>query len=92
MVADGGPERRDRAGRLPSRFVTRPKLAPLISAIGMSFVLQNVGIVCGGANQRTIDSLFPTNNLLEPFGITESSISTVSRSSSAWSPSRCCSR
>ena len=47
-----------------------PKLAPLISAIGMSYVLQNVGLVSGGAYQRTIDSVFPTTNLLAPFGIT----------------------
>src|SRR6185369_18101233 len=47
-----------------------PKLAPLISAIGVSYVLQNVGLVWGGAYQRTIDSVFSTNNLLEPFGIT----------------------
>src|SRR6478609_2301993 len=54
-----------------------PKLAPLISAIGMSYVLQNIGLVWGGAYQRTIDSPFPTNNLLEPFGITGVSISTA---------------
>jgi branched-chain amino acid transport system permease protein len=47
-----------------------PKLAPLISAIGVSYVLQNVGLVWGGAYQRTIDSVFSTTNLLEPFGIT----------------------
>ena len=47
-----------------------PKLAPLISAIGVSYVLQNVGLVWGGAYQRTIDGVFSTNNLLEPFGIT----------------------
>jgi branched-chain amino acid transport system permease protein len=47
-----------------------PKLAPLISAIGMSYVLQNIGLVWGGAYQRTIDSVFPTTNLLEQFGIT----------------------
>src|SRR3954466_3881694 len=47
-----------------------PKLAPLISAIGMSYVLQNIGLVWGGAYQRTIDSVFPDTNLLEPFGIT----------------------
>jgi branched-chain amino acid transport system permease protein len=54
-----------------------PKLAPLISAIGMSYVLQNVGLVWGGAYQRTIDSPFPSNNLLEPFGITGVSINTA---------------
>jgi branched-chain amino acid transport system permease protein len=47
-----------------------PKLAPLISAIGVSYVLQNVGLVFGGAYQRTIDSVFPQTNLLEPLGIT----------------------
>ena len=47
-----------------------PKLAPLISAIGVSYVLQNIGLVWGGAYQRTIDSVFPTTNLLEPLGIT----------------------
>jgi branched-chain amino acid transport system permease protein len=54
-----------------------PKLAPLISAIGMSYVLQNIGLVWGGAYQRTIDSPFPSTNLLEPFGITGISISTA---------------
>jgi branched-chain amino acid transport system permease protein len=47
-----------------------PKLAPLISAIGMSFVLQNVGLIFGGAYQRTIENIFPTDNLLAPLGIT----------------------
>jgi branched-chain amino acid transport system permease protein len=51
-----------------------PKLAPLISAIGVSYVLQNVGLVWGGAYQRTIDSVFPSTNLLEAFGITAISI------------------
>ncbi len=47
-----------------------PKVAPLISAIGMSFVLQNVGIFLIGSNQRTIENPFPTDNLLAVFGIT----------------------
>ncbi len=46
-----------------------PKVAPLISAIGMSFVLQNVGIFFAGSIQRTIESPFPTDNLLSVFGI-----------------------
>jgi branched-chain amino acid transport system permease protein len=46
-----------------------PKLAPLIAAIGMSFVLQNVGVVLAGANQRTIENVFPTTNLLSYVGI-----------------------
>jgi branched-chain amino acid transport system permease protein len=51
-----------------------PKLAPLIAAIGMSFVLQNVGVVLAGANQRTIENIFPTTNLLSYLGITSVSI------------------
>ena len=47
-----------------------PKVAPLISAIGMSYVLQNIGLVWGGAYQRTIDSPFPNTNLLAPLGLT----------------------
>src|SRR6476646_10861767 len=47
-----------------------PKVAPLISAIGMSFVLQNVGIFFIGAIQRTVENPFPSNNLLSVFGIT----------------------
>ena len=47
-----------------------PKLAPLITAIGVSFILQNVGLILGGAYQRTVDSVFPTDNLLAPLGIT----------------------
>jgi branched-chain amino acid transport system permease protein len=57
----------ERAAYRPLRKA--PKLAPLITAIGMSFVLQNVGLVFGGSNQRTIDNIFPTTNLLETFGI-----------------------
>jgi branched-chain amino acid transport system permease protein len=47
-----------------------PKVAPLITAIGVSFVLQNVGIIFGGANQRTTESIFSRDNLLAGFGIT----------------------
>jgi branched-chain amino acid transport system permease protein len=46
-----------------------PKVAPLISAIGMSFVLQNVGIIFIGSNQRTVEAVFPSTNLLAAFGI-----------------------
>jgi branched-chain amino acid transport system permease protein len=52
-----------------------PKLAPLISAIGMSFVLQNVGIVFAGAYQKTTENPFPTTNLLATFGITKIELS-----------------
>ena len=29
-----------------------PRLAPLISAIGMSFVLQNIGLICSARRSR----------------------------------------
>ena len=51
-----------------------PKLAPLIAAIGMSFVLQNVGVILAGSNQRTIENIFPATNLLSYFGISSVSL------------------
>ena len=41
-----------------------PRLAPLISAIGMSFVLQNVGLVLLGPSQRAVEPVLPKGNLL----------------------------
>jgi branched-chain amino acid transport system permease protein len=46
-----------------------PKLAPLISAIGMSFVLQNVGLLIAGPGNKSIDNVFGTDNILSIFGI-----------------------
>ena len=46
-----------------------PKLAPLISAIGMSFVLQNVGLLLAGPGNKSIDNIFGTANILSVFGI-----------------------
>jgi branched-chain amino acid transport system permease protein len=46
-----------------------PKLAPLISAIGMSFVLQNVGLILAGPGNKSIDNVFGTWNLLSVFGV-----------------------
>ena len=34
-----------------------PKLAPLITAVGMSFILQNVGILWIGASQKSVPDL-----------------------------------
>jgi branched-chain amino acid transport system permease protein len=36
---------------------TAPKLAPLITAVGMSFILQNVGILWIGASQTSVPDL-----------------------------------
>lgn len=46
-----------------------PKLAPLISAIGMSFVLQNVGLLLAGPGNKSIDNVFGTYNILSAVGI-----------------------
>jgi branched-chain amino acid transport system permease protein len=48
-----------------------PKLAPLITAVGMSFVLQNVGILWIGASQVAIpDLLGSQKHLFHVWGIT----------------------
>src|SRR4051794_7874956 len=36
-----------------------PKLAPLITAVGFSFILQNVGQIWNGSGQRNWDTVFP---------------------------------
>ncbi len=41
-----------------------PRLAPLISAIGMSFVLQNVGLVLLGPSQRAVEPVLPKDDIL----------------------------
>jgi branched-chain amino acid transport system permease protein len=46
-----------------------PKLAPLISAIGMSFVLQNVALLIAGPANKSVDNLLPTVNLLSYVGV-----------------------
>ncbi len=45
-----------------------PRLAPLISAIGMSFVLQNVGLVILGPSQAAVEPVLPRNDLIPFFG------------------------
>jgi branched-chain amino acid transport system permease protein len=46
-----------------------PKLAPLISAIGMSFVLQNVALLIFGPANDGVDRILPNVNVLSVFGI-----------------------
>jgi branched-chain amino acid transport system permease protein len=52
-----------------------PKLAPLISAIGMSFVLQNVALLIFGPANDGVDRILPNVNVLSVFGITTITIS-----------------
>ena len=47
-----------------------PKLAPLITAVGMSFILQNVGILWLGASPTAVPELIkPQNSLFEVGGV-----------------------
>src|SRR6201991_383109 len=48
-----------------------PKLAPLITAVGMSFILQNVGLLWKGGNQQGVPDLINAQHtLFTIFGIT----------------------
>jgi branched-chain amino acid transport system permease protein len=61
----------ERVGYRPLR--TAPKLAPLITAVGFSFILQNVGILWLGASQRGVPDLIGSQT--EVFNILGISIS-----------------
>jgi branched-chain amino acid transport system permease protein len=45
-----------------------PKLAPLITAVGFSFILQNVGILWFGSSQFSIPDLIHSQNVLVTIG------------------------
>jgi len=53
----------ERAAYRPLR--NAPRVAPLISAIGMSFVLQNVGLVLLGPSQKAVEPVLPRTDLLK---------------------------
>jgi branched-chain amino acid transport system permease protein len=46
-----------------------PRLAPLITAIGMSFILQNVAIVWQGTETVSVDKTLPTGNVFSIGGV-----------------------
>jgi branched-chain amino acid transport system permease protein len=47
-----------------------PKLAPLITAVGFSFILQNVGILWRGGSQQSVDDLVHYNEkVITIFGV-----------------------
>src|SRR5437588_7238291 len=46
-----------------------PKLAPLVSAIGVSFIFMNVGLLWGGAADRHFPDPLPQVNLLDGSGV-----------------------
>ena len=52
----------ERAAYRPLR--NAPRVAPLISAIGMSFVLQNVGLILLGPSQKAVQPVLPETDLV----------------------------
>src|SRR5690242_16542522 len=59
----------ERVGYRPLR--SAPKLAPLITAVGFSFILQNVGLQWLGGSQHSIDDLINAQHtLFTIFGVT----------------------
>ena len=53
---------------------TRPASRHLISAIGMSFVLQNIGLILLGPSQKAVEPVLPKTDLVTfPSGVGVSS-------------------
>jgi branched-chain amino acid transport system permease protein len=46
-----------------------PRLAPLITAIGMSFILQNIALVWKGARPTSVDSILPRGEVFSIGGV-----------------------
>ncbi len=46
-----------------------PRLAPLITAIGMSFILQNIGLVWKGARPTSVESILPRGAVFSIGGV-----------------------
>jgi branched-chain amino acid transport system permease protein len=51
------------------RLRTAPRLAPLITAIGMSFILQNVGLIWKGARPVSVPDVLPHGSLFTIAGV-----------------------
>jgi branched-chain amino acid transport system permease protein len=51
------------------RLRQAPRLAPLITAIGMSFILQNVALVWKGARPTSVDSILPRGEIFTISGV-----------------------
>ena len=56
----------ERAGYRPLRDA--PKLAPLITAVGFSFILQNVGLLWIGGSQKSVPDLIGSQDTLFSIG------------------------
>ncbi len=51
------------------RLRNAPRLAPLITAVGMSFILLNVGLYFWGVNFQSIPNLIPQTDVFEVAGV-----------------------
>ena len=69
----------ERVGYRPLR--SAPKLAPLITAVGFSFILQNVGLLWRGGSQEGIADLIHSQHELFTIVGVRSPTATCSRSS-----------
>ena len=57
----------ERIGYKPLR--NQPRLAPLITAIGFSFILQGIGLAWKGPGRVPIQDILPKGNLIETHGV-----------------------
>jgi branched-chain amino acid transport system permease protein len=51
------------------RLRNAPRMAPLITALGMSFILQNVGLIWKGARPVSVESILPTGTVFTIGGV-----------------------
>src|SRR6185312_17116360 len=51
------------------RLRNAPRLAPLITAIGMSFILQNIGLVWKGARPTSVPDILPHGTVFTIGGV-----------------------
>ena len=51
------------------RLRSAPRLAPLITAVGMSFIIQNIGLAVYGVHFRSGSDLVPHTNVFTIFGV-----------------------
>jgi branched-chain amino acid transport system permease protein len=58
----------ERIGYKPLR--NQPRLAPLITAIGFSFLLQNIGLIWKNASPQPVPDIFPKGNIISTHGVT----------------------
>jgi branched-chain amino acid transport system permease protein len=57
----------ERIGYKPLR--NQPRLAPLITAIGFSFLLQNIGLIWKNASPQPVPDIFPKGNVVATHGV-----------------------